>query len=101
MLKCILSRDHEMKHDARIAPGDPVNDGGNKTGGDKGTACDAHFPGRGVDEEFNVLHARLQLVEDGSTAFEQRGTVDRGLGPMTVALEQTHAKRMLKVGDHL
>ena len=36
---------HEMKHDARIAPGEPIDHGRNKARGQKGGASDPHFPG--------------------------------------------------------
>src|SRR6266436_4813621 len=59
-----------------------------------------HFPGRRIGEEFNVLHALPQLVEDDGTAFEQRSTVDRRLGAMTVAFKQAHAEHMFVYKVH-
>ena len=64
-----------------------------------GVASDPHFPGRRVREEFNVLHALPQFVENGGAAFEQRSAVDRRLGAVTVAFKQAHAEHMFEVVD--
>src|SRR5215467_15344190 len=64
-------------------------------------AANPDFPGRRIGEEFNVLHALPQLVEDDGTASEQRSTVDRRLGAMTVTFKQAHPEHMFKVGDRL
>ena len=46
-VQCLHVSGHEMKHDARIAPGEPIDDGGNEARGQKGVASDPHFPSRG------------------------------------------------------
>jgi hypothetical protein len=64
-------------------------------------APNPHFAGRGVGEEFDILHAVPQFVEDGDAAFEQGSAVDRRLGTMTVAFKQAHAEHMFEIGNDL
>ena len=55
-VQCFRICGHEMKHDARMAPGEPIDDGGNEAHGPKGVASNPHFPGRRVGEKLDVLH---------------------------------------------
>ena len=50
-------------------------------------------PAAGSAEEFDVLDALLQLVEDGDPALEQRATVLRRLDALWAAIEERHAER--------
>src|SRR5262245_34124780 len=52
-----------MKHNSRITPRQPFDDGRDEDFGDIGAASDPHFPGAWVGEKLDVLHALLQLVE--------------------------------------
>ena len=44
-----------MKHDAWKAQGEPIDDGGNQTRGQKWGTSDSHFPSRRVGEKSNVV----------------------------------------------
>src|SRR5262245_65163660 len=89
-------RDQEMEHDARIAPGEPVDDAGNETRREKGAASNPHFSSRRVGEKLDVLHALVQVVEYGRSTIEQRSTVLGWLDALRVAVEQLHAKSMFQ-----
>ena len=62
-------------------------------------ASDPHFPGRGVGEKLDVLHALAQVIEYGHPAIEQRAAILRRLDPLAVAIEQAYAERMLQFRD--
>ena len=99
MARCIRLLDLEMKHDARIAPGEPVDDAGNETRGEKGAASDPHFTSCRVGEKLDVLHALVQVIEYGCSAIEQRAAVLGWLDALRVAIEQLHAKGMFQFRD--
>ena len=92
---------HDMKHDAWKAAGKPVDNRRHEGRGQNVVASDPHVASLGVGEEFNVLHALPQLVEDGDASLEQRSAIGRRLGAMAVAFKQAHAEHMFKVGDRL
>src|SRR5256885_8250836 len=99
MERCIRWRNHEMKHDARIAPGEPVDDARNEARGEKGAASDPHFASRRVGEKLDVLHALVQVIEYGCSAIEQ-GAAELGwLDSLRDAVEQAHAQGMFQVCD--
>ena len=88
-----------MKHDAWMAPGDPIDDCGNEICRERGRASDAHFAGGRVGEKLDVLHRLAQFIERSHTAIKQRATVGGGLDTLSVAVEQAHAKCMLQLRD--
>ena len=90
---------YKMKHDARIAPGKPIDDGGNEARGEMKSASDPHFSGLGVGEKLDVFDALTQSIEDGRSAVEQRATIPGRLNPFAVAIEQANAERMLQFRD--
>src|SRR5215207_1662281 len=90
---------HEMKHDARMTSGKPIGNGGHKARGERGDASDPHFPGSGVGEKLDVLYALTQVVEYSRSAVEQRATELGQLDPLSVAVQQAHAKGTLQIRD--
>src|SRR5260370_36846975 len=71
MERCIRLSDHEMKHNARIAPGEPVDDAGNEARGEKGAASDPHFANRRIGEKLDALDAVVQIIGNGCPAIWQ------------------------------
>src|SRR6266404_3608244 len=90
---------HEMKHDARIAPGEPIDDGRNEACGQNGGASDPHFPSRRIGEKLDVLHRLAQVIEYGHSAIEQGATVLGRLDALGVALKQSHANGTFQFRD--
>ena len=70
-----VSAGHKMKDNPRIAPREPINDGGNEARGQQGLASDPHFSGRRVGQKLNVLHALSQAHRTRPPTIEQRATV--------------------------
>src|SRR5262249_7349115 len=98
-MQCFGWFDHEMRYDARMAPGKPFDDAGNETRSERGSASNPHLSSRRVGEKLDVLHALAQVIEYGRSAIEQRATVLRRLDPLAVAVEQAHAEGMLQFRD--
>ena len=76
-----------MKRDAWIAPGDSIDDSGNKARGQKGVAPDSHLPRRRVGKKLDVLHTLTQIVEDGRSAIKQCAAIFGWFHPLAVAIE--------------
>ena len=95
-VQCLHLFGHEMKHDARIAPGKPIDDGGNKARCQEGIAPNSHFPSRRVGEKLDVLHRLAQVIEHGHSTIEQRATVRGRLYALWAAVEQAHADALSK-----
>src|SRR5664279_5406581 len=62
-VQCLHMAGHEMKHDARIAPREPLDNGGNEARGQQGAASDPHFARRRIGEKLDVLQGLAQVVE--------------------------------------
>src|SRR5262245_10627276 len=77
-----------LKHDTRIAPGEPINHGGNEARGQIGIASDPHFPGGRVSKKFEVLYRLSQLIEHSYSAIEQDATVFGRLNSLRIAIEE-------------
>jgi hypothetical protein len=92
-------RDYEMKHDARIAAGDRIDDGRNKARGQAWMTSDPQFPSCRVGEKFDFLHALAQVIEHRDSAFEHRPTVLGRLDAAGSAVKQVHAKCPLEFRD--
>ena len=88
-----------MKNDARITPGEPVDDGGDEACRERGGGSDPHFAGGRVGEEFDVLHALPQLIEGGMAAVEHGAPVLGEFDAARVSLKQSHAEGVLQVAD--
>lgn len=86
-----------MKHDAWVTPGEPIDHRGNEACGERRDAPDPHFSSGGIGEKLDVLHALSQVVKNRHSAIEQRPTIFGRLDPLAVAIQQSHAERMLKV----
>src|SRR5215471_14590229 len=99
MERRIRLSDLEVKHDARIAPGESVYNAGNEARGEKGAACDPHFSSRGVGEKLDAFDALVQVIKYGCSAIEQRTTVLGWLDALRIALKQLHAKGMFQFRD--
>src|SRR5258708_36554250 len=97
MERCIRLSDHEMKHDARIAPGEPVDDAGNEARGEKGAASDPHFANRRIGEKLDALDALVQVLEYGCAAIEQTPAGLGGLDPLSVSVQTLQARHALQV----
>jgi hypothetical protein len=89
-------RGNEVKHDARIAPREPIDDRKAKARCQQGIASDSNFPSRRVGEKLDVLQALSQIIKYGYSTIEQRAPVLGWFHALTVAIEQAHAKRMLQ-----
>src|SRR5579864_1409479 len=88
--------DHEVEHDARIAPGEPVDDAGNEARGEKGAASDPHFANRRIGEKLDALDALVQVVEYCCSAIEQSTAVLGWLDALRVTVKQLHAEDAFK-----
>ena len=64
-------------------------------------AADPNFAGRRVGKKFDLLDALPELIECGEPVLENRATIERGLDTLPAALEQTHAERVLEIGNRL
>ncbi len=99
MIQLLWLCGHEMKDDARKAPGESIDSGRNKARGQKWGASDPHFSSRRVGEKFDILHAPAQVIEYGHSTIEQRATILGRLDPLPVAIEQAHTERMFQLRD--
>src|SRR4029077_9360307 len=90
---------HETKYDARIVPGEPVNERGNEARGQKGGSSNPQSPRRRVREKRDVLHALAQVIEYGSTAIQQGAAILGRLDALAMAVEQANAERLLQFTD--
>ena len=86
---------HKMKHDAWIALGEPINQGGNKARCEIGVAPNSQFTGCRIGEKLNILHAPAQFVEYRRATIKQRLTVRGRLDALSVTIEQAHTQRAL------
>src|SRR5215467_909970 len=80
-----------MKHDARIAAGDPVDDGRHKARRHTWMASDPDFSSSRVGEKFDFPRALAQVIEYGRSALKHRSTVLGRLDAPGSAVKQTHA----------
>ena len=71
----------------------------NQAGNDEFAACNSDFTDRRIGQELDAFHALAQLIEHGCTAAEQSQAVFSRLDALATAIEQTHAERMLQLGD--
>ena len=88
-----------MKHDTRVATGEPIDDRGDETRCQKGSAADPHLPGRGIGEKLDALHALTQVIENRHAAIDQRVSLSGQLDALAVAIKQSHTERILKGRD--
>jgi tripartite-type tricarboxylate transporter receptor subunit TctC len=95
---CFVRRD-EMKHDSRITPGEPIDDGSNEGFAGIDGASDPYFASARVGEKLDLFHALAQVIEYGCAAIEERATVFGRRDPMAVPIEQAYAERMLQFRD--
>src|SRR5258706_485802 len=100
-MQCLRLPGHDAKHDAGKAPGQPIDNRGHEARGQNVVASDPHVAGLGVGQEFDVLHALPQLVEDSDAALEQRSAVARRLSAVAVAPAPAHPQPRLEVGGRL
>ena len=69
--------------------------------GDRVGRADADLPGRRVGQEFDVLHALAQVVEDRDAALLQCEAVGRRHDAAPPAVDQSHAERVFELGNRL
>src|SRR5262245_13935372 len=87
---------HDMNHNARMAPGKPIDDGRYEARGQRGCGSDPYCARGRIGEEFDVLHALPQLIEGRVTAVEHGAAELRELDAARVPLEQTYTKGVLQ-----
>src|SRR5258707_474872 len=85
-----------MKHDARIAPRESIDDGGYEGRGQSGDRSDSNFASRRIRKKLDVLYSATQIIEHGHSAIKQRATVLGRLNPLAVAVEQAYAECRLQ-----
>src|SRR5262245_273198 len=91
-----FQRSH-VECDLRIAMGQPVDDGRDKSACQVLWTPDPYLSGSWVREKLNVTDALLQLVGDDLLAAEQRICVHRWLNPARPTIQQSHAQGGLKL----
>jgi hypothetical protein len=55
------------------------------------------FSGRRIDQEFELLHALSEFIENGDAAVEYRATIDRRLDPSRATVEEAQSNRVLDI----
>src|SRR6266545_5616419 len=98
-VQCFRRCSHEMKHDARIAPGEPIDESRSEARGQQGAASNPQFPSRRVGKKLDILYRLAQDIEQSRSAIEQGATVLGRLDTLGVAVEQAHAECMLQFRD--
>jgi hypothetical protein len=88
-----------VEDDARVPAGEPVDHRQHRPGGDRLGAPDPQLARRRIGEEFDVLHALAQLVENRDAAPDDGLAVLRRRDAPGAAFEQAHAERMLEIGN--
>jgi hypothetical protein len=77
-----------MKNHSRIAPGEAVYNGRNKSRTERCSAADPHFARRWVGEELDIPDALAQLVKRSMAAIEYRAALFGELDPAGVSNER-------------
>jgi hypothetical protein len=89
----------EMKCDPRMAPREPIYEGGNEACRQKLGAANPHFPSGRIGQKFDALHALTEIIEDGGPATQQGAAALGRFNSLPVAIEQPDAERILKITD--
>src|SRR4030088_2465702 len=88
-----------MKHEARIASREPIDETRDKARGQQGAASDPHFPSRRIGEKLDVLHRLAQAIEGGRSAVEQGAPVSGRFYTLRAAVEKSHANGTFQFRD--
>src|SRR5258705_10774892 len=89
------------KHDPRMAPGQPIDDGGYEARAERWGGPDSHFACGRIGETFDILDALPQLLERDDAAMHECAPVGGGLDPLRAPVEQRAADRVLESGHRL
>ena len=90
-----------MKADARMPPGQLVDDAGNKSHSENHRATDPHLACGRVGKVFDVTEGLSQLVERNCAATEKRVSEHCRGHAVAVAVEQPHPQDLLHLADGL
>src|SRR4051794_30407242 len=88
-----------MKHHARMAPGETIDDGRDEARTERRGASDPHLTRGWVGKEFDVLNALPQLVESCMAAIEHGAPVFGELDAVRVSVQETHPESLLQLPD--
>jgi hypothetical protein len=78
--RCISLGDMEPK--ARMTMGEPGDDGRYQLIDERGGTADPCLPECRIGQEFKLLHAALELVEDDGAAFDEGAAIGGRLDPL-------------------
>src|SRR5215470_13355742 len=92
-------RRQDLKLNARIALGDPVDNSRDETCSEKWAASYSHFPCRRVGKELNLLDRLAKFIEDGRSAFQQGPPVRGRRDAQGIAVQQAHANGLFQFRD--
>src|SRR5262245_24872436 len=73
----------------------------NDSGGQRLSSPNPHLAGGRIGEKVDVCNALSQFVEYSNAALDEGPSIGRGLHTLPRAVEQSHSKRMLEIGNHL
>src|SRR5262249_61545774 len=90
-------RDDDVVDHAWILAREPIDYREHDALGEACAAPDSHLTGRRIGEEFDILHALIDLVEGSDATPPERATVVRPHHPLATPHEQGYAEVMLGV----
>src|SRR5262245_26870206 len=89
----------DFKRHTRMAPGEPLDDGENRSARRVLAACDPQFPCGRIGEMFYILQPLSQLIENRKAASNDGAAKWCGLDAMRAAIKEANTERMLKIVD--
>ncbi len=98
-VQCLHMSGHEMKHDARIAPREPLDDGGNEACGQQGAASIRTSPVRRVGEKLDILQRLAQVIEHRAPPSSKARPYWVGSTPCGLRSTRSYANGVFQFGD--
>ena len=98
-VECQHWTDHDIKHHTRMSSSEPVDDHQDWPARRVLAASDAQFTRCRIAEEFDVLDALSELIEDRKPALDNRLAILRRADSARTAIEEADTERVFQIGN--